>query len=93
MVSTIKEYDADHASLSLESTATGIDLGHATLFDITDDNTSQASGVVDYLGINEVSRHPQNAIFTLNDEKRVSYTNHFTVQGKYDVTLKGLPLV
>lgn len=87
---TIKEYDADHAALSLESTATGIDLGHATLFDITDDNTSQASGVVDYLGINEVTRHPQNAIFTLNDERRVSYTNHFTVQGKYDVTLKGL---
>lgn len=87
---TIKEYDADHAALSLESTATGIDLGHATLFNITDDNTSQASGVVDYLGINEVTRHPQNAIFTLNDERRVSYTNHFTVQGKYDVTLKGL---
>ena len=42
------------------------------------------------MGINEVTRHPQNAIFTLNDEKRVSYTNHFTVQGKYDVTLKGL---
>lgn len=87
---TIKEYDADRAALSLESTATGIDLGHATLFDITDDNTSQTGGVVDYLGINEVTRHPQNAIFTLNDEKRVSYTNHFTVQSKYDVTLKGL---
>lgn len=87
---TIKEYDTNHAALSLESTATGIDLGHATLFDITDDNTSQTGGVVDYLGINEVTRHPQNAIFTLDDEKRVSYTNHFTVQGKYDVTLKGL---
>ena len=87
---TIKEYDADHAALSLESTATGIDLGHATLFDITDDNTSRTGGVADYLGINEVTRHPQNAIFTLNDEKRVSYTNHFTVQGKYDITLKGL---
>ena len=87
---TIKEYDADYAALSLESTATGIDLGHATLFDITDDNTSRTGGVADYLGINEVTRHPQNAIFTLNNEKRVSYTNHFTVQGKYDITLKGL---
>lgn len=90
LTATIKEYDADLAALSLESTATGIDLGHATLFDITDDNTSRTGGVADYLGINEVTRHPQNAIFTLNDEKRVSYTNHFTVQGKYDVTLKGL---
>lgn len=90
LTATIKEYDADLAALSLESTATGIDLGHATLFDITDDNTSRTGGVADYLGINEVTRHPQNAIFTLNDEKRVSYTNHFTVQGKYDITLKGL---
>lgn len=87
----IKEYDSEHAALSLESTATGIDLGHATLFDITDDNTSRNKGIVDYLGIDEVSRHPQNAIFTLNGEKRISYTNHFTVQGKYDITLKGLP--
>lgn len=90
LTATIKEYDANLAALSLESTATGIDLGHATLFDITDDSTSRTGGVADYLGINEVTRHPQNAIFTLNDEKRVSYTNHFTVQGKYDITLKGL---
>ena len=90
LTATIKEYDANLAALSLESTATGIDLGHATLFDITDDNTSRTGGVADYLGINEVTRHPQNAIFTLNGEKRVSYTNHFTVQGKYDITLKGL---
>lgn len=88
---TVKEYDANRTALSLESATTGIDLGHATLFDITDDNTSQTGGVADYLGINEVTRYPQNAIFTMNNERRVSYNNHFTVQGKYDLTLKGLP--
>lgn len=88
---TVKEYDSEHAALALESTATGIDLGHSTIFEITDDNTSKHRGIVDYLGINEVSRYPQNANFTLNGEKRVSYSNHFTVQGKYDITLKGLP--
>lgn len=88
---TIKEYDSDYAALALESTATGIDLGHSTIFEITDDNTNRHRGIVDYLGINEVSRYPQNASFTLNGEKRVSYSNHFTVQGKYDITLQGLP--
>ncbi len=88
---SIKEYSSDHAALALESTSTGIDLGHATIFDVTDDNTSRQRGIVDYLGLNEVSRYPQNASFTLNGEKRVSYSNHFTIQGKYDVTLKGLP--
>ncbi len=91
LTATVKEYNSDYAALSLESTATGIDLGHATLFEVTDDNTSRSKGIVDYLGIDEVSRHPQNAIFTMNGEKRVSYTNHFTVQSKYDITLKGLP--
>ena len=87
----VKEYDNSHAALSLESTATVIDLGHATIFDITDDNTSKHSGIVDYLGLNEVSRHPQNAVFSLNGDKRVSYTNHFTVEGKYELNLQGLP--
>ena len=87
----VKEYDNALAALSLESTATGIDLGHATIFDITDDNTSKHSGIVNYLGLNEVSRHPQNAVFSLNGDKRVSYTNHFTVEGKYEINLQGLP--
>lgn len=86
----IKEYDADHTALSLETVSTGIDLGHAALFYVTEDNTSQTKGIADYLGINEITRRPQNAIFTLNGDRRVSYTNHFTIQGKYDITLKGL---
>lgn len=85
----IKEYESDFAALSMESVATGIDLGHATLFDISDNSTSKQKGIVNYLGIDEVSRYPQNASFTLNGEKRISYSNHFTVKGKYDITLKG----
>ncbi len=91
LAANLKEYDSDHTALSLESTSTGIDLGRVTLFDISDDNSSKGGGVADYLGINSVSRYPQNAIFSLNGERRVSYTNHFTIQGKYDLTLKGLP--
>ncbi len=85
----VKEYESDFAALSLESVATGIDLGHATLFEISDNNTSKQKGIVNYLGINEISRHPQNASFTLNGDKRISYSNHFTIKGKYDITLKG----
>lgn len=91
LVAGIQEYDSEHAALSLESVSTGIDLGRVTLFDISEDNSSKSGGVTDYLGINKVSRYPQNAIFSLNEERRVSYTNHFTLQGKYDITLKGLP--
>ena len=91
LAATIKEYDSDHAALSLESVSTGIDLGRVTLFDITENGAEGDDNIASYLGINKVSRYPQNAIFSLNEERRVSYTNHFTVQGKYDITLKGLP--
>ncbi len=86
----VKEYDAENAALLLESTATGIDLGHSTLFDVSDVSDSKHGNIVSYLGINEISRYPQNANFTLNGEKRVSYSNHFTIEGKYDITLKGV---
>ncbi len=86
----IKEYDENHAALSLESSATGIDLGHSTIFDVSDEQTSRHGGIVDYLGLNEISRYPQNASFTLNGEKRISYSNHFTIGGKYDITLQGI---
>lgn len=87
----VKEYDSGHAALALESTATGIDLGHTTLFDISEEQTSKSTGIVKYLGLDQVSRYPQNANFTLNGEHRVSYSNHFTIGGKYDITLQGLP--
>ena len=86
----IKEYDENHAALSLESSATGIDLGHSTIFDVSDEQTSRHGGIVDYLGLDEISRYPQNASFTLNGEKRISYSNHFTIGGKYDITLQGI---
>ncbi len=87
----VKEYDSNTAALSLESATTGIDLGHNIIFTVSDDKTSKLGGVVRYLGLNEVSRYPQNAMFTLNGEQRVSYSNHFTIQGRYEVTLNSLP--
>ena len=87
----LKEYDNDTAALALSTTATGLDLGHNVLFNISEDKTSKQSGVVRYLGLNDISRYPQNAMFTLNGEQRVSYSNHFTIQGRYEVTLKSLP--
>lgn len=87
---SVKDYDENHAALSIESVATGIDLGHSTIFEVTDNSPTTQGKIIDYLGLHEVSRYPQNASFTLNDEKRVSYSNHFTIQGKYDITLKGI---
>ena len=87
----VKEYEDTHSALAIESTATGIDLGHSTLFEVTDDNTSKSTGIVTYLGLDQISRRPQNANFTLNGENRISYSNHFTIGGKYEINLNSLP--
>lgn len=74
-------------ALRLETNLTGIDGDRQILFTVSDDNTSKSSGVVDYLGLNNVTQLPDNAKFYLNDEPHDSYSNHFTVAKTYEVTI------
>lgn len=74
-------------ALRLETNLTGIDGDKQLLFSVSDDNTSKSTGVVDYLGLNNVSQLPDNAKFYLNDEPHDSYSNHFTVAKIYEVTI------
>ncbi len=74
-------------ALKFETTLTGIDGDNQILFNVTDDNTSKSTGVVQYLGLDNVSQLPDNARFYLNDEPHDSYSNHFTVAKTYEVTL------
>ncbi|MCR5106821.1 MAG: flagellar filament capping protein FliD [Lachnospiraceae bacterium] len=75
-------------SLSLTSEDMGVRNDEGVLFNVSDNRTSKASGVVEYLGLSNVSLEPKNAEFTLNGVDRVATGNHFTVDGKYDIELK-----
>ena len=76
-------------SLKIVSDETGLrDNGSDTLFKVSDDNTSKASGVVDYLGIGEVSQYPANSSFILNGTERSTFSNTFTIDKTYELTLK-----
>ena len=90
---SLKEVNPSSAALVLESMATGIELGQNMWFDIQDSAPydEDLPSVVDYLGLNQISVLPQNAVFTLNGENRVSNSNHFTLDKKYEITLKDLP--
>ena len=85
----VKELD-NRTALSLESNATGIKPGSEYLFRISDDQTSRTAGAVDYLGLNLVSRQPQNARFYLNDNPSSSYSNHFTVEKTFELNLNSI---
>ena len=85
----VTESDSRYA-LRLTSDATGVPNGKAYHFQVSDDHTSKTSGVVDYLGLNYVSRPAGNARFFLNGEERTASSNHFTIGKLFDVQLKAV---
>lgn len=76
------------SSIYLVSTATGLPEGRDEIFRITDDKTSKRSGVVDYLGLDYISRKPSNSSFLLNGEERSTVSNRFTVGKMFELELK-----
>ena len=77
-------------SLRLTSDATGVPETHDTIFRISDTHTSKTKGAVEYLGIDYITKMPQNAQFTINGEERSALTNDFSVGNMFELHLKAL---
>ncbi|MBQ8596336.1 MAG: flagellar capping protein [Lachnospiraceae bacterium] len=90
ILADIYEDNQGNTSLRLTSTATGIQDDKELLFQVSDNKTSKRAGSVAYLGIDFVSRKPANAEFYLNGEPCSAYSNHFTVDKKFELTLNGI---
>ncbi len=82
--------DDGKVALSIKSDDTGVRTPEGTNFVISDNNTHKTAGTVEYFGIGEVTRYPQNSLFTLNGEHRSTFSNHFSIEKMYDVNLKGI---
>ncbi len=78
------------SSIRLTSTATGLPEGRNIVFRISDDHTSKKSGVVDYLGLDYISRQPSNSSFRINGEERSTTSNTFTVGKQFEIELKAI---
>lgn len=77
-------------ALELESDDTGVKNGSTTQFDVTDDKTSKLRGVVDYLGIGDVTQAPTNSLLTINGDEHSTFSNTFTIDKTYELTLKSV---
>lgn len=84
------ESDDGTQSLKLATTATGIYGDKETLFSISDEDSSQLKGIVNYLGMDQIVEYPQNALFEINGIERTASSNTFSVEKAYEVTLTGL---
>lgn len=84
------EPDGDYSAIRISSDSSGVSSGKETIFSISDDRTSKASGSVAYFGLDKVNSYPTNAVFALNGEERSASSNHFTIGKMYEVTLNEL---
>lgn len=79
-----------NSSLRLTSDSTGAGYRRDSIFSVSDDRTSKASGTVDYLGIDYIARSASNAEFLLDGERRSTASNHFTIHKMFSLTLNGI---
>ncbi|MCI9138322.1 flagellar capping protein [bacterium 1XD42-8] len=87
---SIEEDGEGNRSLHLKSSKTGEPESELVHFHVTDENTTHATGMVEFLGIDHVAHYPQNAVFVLDGEEGSSYSNTFTVDKTFELTLKGI---
>lgn len=78
----------EDSALRIESISTGSKADGSLNFIISDDNTSRRNGAVDYFGIGDVAHEPTNAEFEVNGVERHAYSNVFTIDKSYEITLK-----
>ncbi|MGN0132292.1 MAG: flagellar filament capping protein FliD [Lachnospiraceae bacterium] len=79
-----------NSSLKLTSQKSGAPADSGYIFRVSDDQTSKTSGIVDYLGIGDITRYPSNAEFSINGMERTASSNNFTVERLYEITLNGV---
>lgn len=84
------EDEDGNSSLKLTSNKTGLPENREFLFRISGEHASMASGAVEYLGIGEITRNASNAEFTINGVAHTTYSNHFTIEKMYEISLTGL---
>lgn len=82
--------DRDTSALRIESVQTGLEEQDTALFSIypaADGNSIQA---LETLGIGNVAANAENSVFLLNGKEHSSYSNTFTINNAFEVTLHGI---
>lgn len=79
--------ERNRSALQITSNMTGVG-DRPAIFKISDEHATALNGAVNVLGLDNTTQYPSNAVFTLNGTERVSSSNTFTVDKRFEVTLK-----
>ncbi len=76
------------SAISIASESTGLPPMKSEIFHITNNPSTTGRDPVDIFGLNRVTSHPSNAIFSIDGKPKTSKSNTFTVSSAYELTLK-----
>lgn len=82
--------EKDRSALKLTSKQTGLSENRDSLFDIKPKASGNSIEAMELLGIHKITTPAQNASFILNGTERSSYSNTFTVNNAFELTLNGI---
>lgn len=82
--------EKDRSSLKLTSKQTGLSNNKSVLFDIKPKASSQSMEAMETLGIDQITSPAQNSSFLLNGIEHTSYSNTFTLNKIFEITLRGI---
>lgn len=87
VTASVNTNENGQAGLFVASKQTGINDDASQLFEILPSTDAASMSALHTLGIETVQTHAKNSLFLLNGKEHTSYSNSFTVDNRFDVTL------
>ena len=87
---TLESNDIGQSALKITSRQTGIAPNEEFLFQILPSTAQDSMDAMNTLGINHVETEARNSSFLLNNMEYASYSNTFTIDNNFDITLHGV---
>lgn len=87
---SVVEDEKGMSTVRIISAGTGRNEGEEYLFNISPQGNHNSMTALNILGIDHVSQPSQNAEFLLNGTKRTSFTNTFSINKTFELTLHGI---
>jgi flagellar hook-associated protein 2 len=82
--------DNNNTALEIQSKQTGINEGEPYLFHIAPDGSNLSRSAIGTLGIDQIASEAHNSAFLLNGQERSSFSNKFTINNTFELTLNGI---
>ncbi|MBR5565493.1 MAG: flagellar capping protein [Roseburia sp.] len=88
--STVEKNEDGFVALRISSKQTGISENEDYLFQILPSAGAPSAKAMHVLGINQIETEAKSSSFLLNGIEHSSYSNTFTVDNHFDITLRGI---